>query len=397
MPNNDPTVQLAAHGPGINGFAAFFLVRRRDWQEAFRTLYYSLYDGSTAETISFYSSSVRPRKATQTILWSSTVKQADKTDQPKRQQQQQQQRSITAVISESSRQLRRQLREAGIAFSMPLDPHADARDKREEDAELLAEFGGQPGGFLTKEDTTQPHLSLLLLQGQAAVHGLFDLQLQAWGPYAGNLTVAGHAQDVPLLLSRRPFLHATLRKLEVRFSGAIRGKQQQQQQQLNQHRQQQQQRSRSTGASRNGSNSSSNSINEATASKADKTYVLDMAGPVLPSAVQDMCAAMAQLCTACDAADAADSDDDDDVDDQQQQQQPQPRDESNSSAISDHFVLTLKAEPSTVYLNTACDHACAGYLIQVEGRASSAGAEVSRPACTYDYCTLDPVLQTQSL
>jgi hypothetical protein len=33
----------AAHGPTVNGWPVFYLTRRRDWEDAFRSLYYSLW------------------------------------------------------------------------------------------------------------------------------------------------------------------------------------------------------------------------------------------------------------------------------------------------------------------------------------------------------------------
>lgn len=85
-------------------------------------------------------------------------------------------------------------------------------------------------------DCSRPHLSLLVFKGHMAVHGLFDFLLETCGSPAvmggsgGNSGVpgrsssrrgsrggggGGRAGDVPLLLSREPFLNASLRSLKV--------------------------------------------------------------------------------------------------------------------------------------------------------------------------------------
>eukprot|EP00953_Heterococcus_sp_UTEX-ZZ885_P003026 2161-Heterococcus_DN1.PRE.2 len=125
----------AAHGQTVNGWPVFYLTRRRDWEDAFRSLYYSLWSipcptpatsssssstttaaaavaaavAAAAETeiTSFYT-----RTATSTIRWRSTVSTATG------------ERAVSAVISQSTRALRRQLEEASISFSMPLHPQA---------------------------------------------------------------------------------------------------------------------------------------------------------------------------------------------------------------------------------------------------------------------------------
>ena len=77
---------------------------------------------------------------------------------------------------------------------------------------------------------SRPQLSLLTFRGQMAVHGLFDFLLEACGSsMGGGVGGGGFAQgstrggggggrggDVPLLLSREPFLNASLKALKVR-------------------------------------------------------------------------------------------------------------------------------------------------------------------------------------
>lgn len=79
----------------------------------------------------------------------------------------------------------------------------------------------------------RPHLSLLTFRGHMAVHGLFDFLLEACGHpmgrggggggIAGGGAASGRGAggrigaggDVPLLLSRQPFLNASLKALKV--------------------------------------------------------------------------------------------------------------------------------------------------------------------------------------
>lgn len=81
---------------------------------------------------------------------------------------------------------------------------------------------------------SRPQLSLLTFRGHMAVHGLFDFLLEACGHSmsggsGGGVGVAGGSAlsgrgpgsrigaggDVPLLLSREPFLNASLKALKV--------------------------------------------------------------------------------------------------------------------------------------------------------------------------------------
>ena len=76
----------------------------------------------------------------------------------------------------------------------------------------------------------RPHISLLTFRGHMAVHGLFDFLLEACGSSAAGGAGSGvvtrgsgrgdgggtRSGDVPLLLSREPFLNASLKALKVR-------------------------------------------------------------------------------------------------------------------------------------------------------------------------------------
>lgn len=75
---------------------------------------------------------------------------------------------------------------------------------------------------------SRPHLSLITFRGHMAVHGLFDFLLEACGTAIGGGSASGgrssrgggrggvaRGLDVPLLLSRQPFLNASLKALKV--------------------------------------------------------------------------------------------------------------------------------------------------------------------------------------
>jgi hypothetical protein len=365
----------AAHGQTVNGWPVFYLTRRRDWEDAFRSLYYSLWSipcptpatsssssrtttaaAAAAETeiTSFYT-----RTTTSTILWRSTVSTATG------------ERAVSAVISQSTRALRRQLEEASISFSMPLHPQAATCDARDADVELCAALrdSAPRGGYLAAEDRSRPQLTLLLLQGQMAVHGLFDIMLEAAGPGSGGgSTVGGRAQDVPLLLSRRPFMHGTLRQVQAYFSGDVQyaaAHSAAQQQQSSRQRQQQQQQQRSSSAANSSSSSSRSSC--------DAEQVLELNGHVLPCALRDMAAAAARVCehaTFDGVTGSADS--------------SSSRRHGDGASL---FKMTLRADEDTAYFNAGIlGKAAAANLVRIEG------VPVGYSEHTYDCCSVEPPL-----
>jgi hypothetical protein len=368
----------AAHGQTVNGWPVFYLTRWRDWEDAFRSLYYSLWfipcpslatssssssitaaaAGAAAAAAETEVTSFYTRTATSTILWRSTVSTATG------------QRAVSAVISQSTRALRRQLEEASISFSMPLHPQAATCDARDADVELCAALrdSAPRGGYLAAEDIFRPQLTLLLLQGQMAVHGLFDIMLEAAGPGSGGgSTVGGRAQDVPLLLSRRPFMHGTLRQVQAYFSGDVQhaaAHSAAQQQQNSRQRQQQQQQQRSFSAANSTSSSSSRS-------SCDAEQVLELNGHVLPCALRDMAAAAAKVCehaTFEGVTGSADS----------------SKRHGDGAPL---FRMTLRADEDTAYFNAGIlSKAAAANLVQIEG------VPVGYSEHTYDCCSVEPPL-----
>ncbi|CAM9639588.1 unnamed protein product, partial [Discosporangium mesarthrocarpum] len=155
---------------------------------------------------------------------------------------------------------------------------------QEADEDLLREWKelGATGNarhataYTKEQDRSRPHVSLLLMRGQMAVHGLFDFLLQAWGassaaPRALGATAAmasSGAVDVPLLLARTPFLNASLKSLKVRLNGPL-------------HRA----RSSTLGTGLGGRGGASGSL-----------QVLELVGHALPSAIREMASAMARAC-----------------------------------------------------------------------------------------------------
>jgi hypothetical protein len=163
---------------------------------------------------------------------------------------------LKVIISHSKRWLRARLREADIPFSVPLAPDAEARDNEEavlpplasaaataggggsrtprgkegaeeELQELLSSVTGQMAGgmgMVEMQSRRRPkHLkdlprqrSQLLLKGHEAVHGLFTFLLDLESGL-GPSSVA----DVPRLLADRPFMHGSMQRLQVAFSGQV--------------------------------------------------------------------------------------------------------------------------------------------------------------------------------
>ncbi|TPX43116.1 hypothetical protein SeLEV6574_g05237 [Synchytrium endobioticum] len=125
------------------------------------------------------------------------------------------------IISNSTQGLRRALQREGIAFDMcPRKKRmADNVQVIEEDVEQeLAEFGQeQPGRIVVMngKDARTEYTSLHF-KGHASVHSLFDYLLNWRDPRAHR-----RASQLPILLSLKPFLHATLKTLEILKNGKL--------------------------------------------------------------------------------------------------------------------------------------------------------------------------------
>ncbi|CAM9424757.1 unnamed protein product, partial [Phaeothamnion confervicola] len=165
-----PHPQLAR---GAYNWTSFFWARRRDWEDAFRSLYYGLRvqaaragradsdaggggggdggygdgDGGGGGVHSGYGggrdASFYVRGPKLAALFCVLEPAPEGPPAPGGEPA-----PLVAVVSRSTRQLRRKLRDAGVSFRMPLDPAADGADGREQDEAVLREVEalGKHGG-----------------------------------------------------------------------------------------------------------------------------------------------------------------------------------------------------------------------------------------------------------
>ncbi len=197
------------------GWSTFFSTRRRDWEEAFRGLFCTLRDGDPAEgeDLSFYL-----RCPGLSVVWC---------------REQGGEAELVAVVSRSNRAFRERLRTADIEFSLPLDdrPDRDALEATENDhTEDFSVVGVKHGQYKFPQDPpSAPYKTLLRIRGPRNVYRLFDMFLEigsglnvSTGGGLGQLAAisgisSSKTLDVPLLLSRRPFMGATLRCLQTKL------------------------------------------------------------------------------------------------------------------------------------------------------------------------------------
>ncbi len=196
------------------GWSTFFSMRRRDWEEAFRGLFCTLRDGDIAEgeDFSFYL-----RCPGLSVVWC---------------REQTEEAELVAVISRSNRALRERLRASNVEFSLPLDDRPD-RDALVTDNNHVDDFsvvGIKRGQYKFQQDPpSAPYKTLLRIHGSHNVYHLFDMFLEigsglnvSKGGSLGQLAAingisSSKTLDVPILLSRRPFMGGTLRFLQARL------------------------------------------------------------------------------------------------------------------------------------------------------------------------------------
>jgi hypothetical protein len=193
----------AAHGAidggPLDGWSNFFWARRRDWEEAFRSLHIQLREEGT----NFYL-----RYPQFSVVW---CKDGD---------------DLVAIVTKSTRLLRQRMQSVGIDFTMPLDPQAEKRDALVADdvnmREALKEFGAVGSKYSLPEEERR-HQTLLVIRGSMPVKLLFDYFLEVGAGMINGVNYGiGRSQDVPLLLSAKPFLGGTLRQLQTRFRGRLK-------------------------------------------------------------------------------------------------------------------------------------------------------------------------------
>ncbi|CAM9533390.1 unnamed protein product [Chrysoparadoxa australica] len=237
-----PFGQKTAGAIAPESWTRFFWSRRRYWEEAFRSLFLALSDASRGSD-SYGEPGFYMQSSQYTVAWRLTPEESIGCKR---------QRQLMAVMSRSSYQFRSRLEEAGVEYEMPLDPAAKSWSSA--DPEVLQELqamGSRAGFSRGFFDKTKPHNSMLVFKGQSEVHGLFDVLLEG----ASLATGTGRMHDLPVLLSRAPFLNGSLRQLQVKSAGTV-----------------------------------THSTTSRTVSE------LELIGHVLPSAVPAMAEAMAHLC-----------------------------------------------------------------------------------------------------
>eukprot|EP00850_Spirogloea_muscicola_P020375 SM000214S06769 [mRNA] locus=s214:52871:55776:+ [translate_table: standard] len=183
----------AAPGSGSKSPLADYLqLRHRDWEEAFRSLYYMLRNEACAAFYVHMQHTAVMFQASRTAgQWPSECR---------------------AIVTASTRGLRSMLDDQEVRFSMPLCNGSTlaALDDLRELKELEAANPGQTRTVDTVAAQDNSPRSLLLIEGRNNVHGLFDFLLNyrhLGGPSAGR--------DVPMLLSPVPFCGACLRSPEL--------------------------------------------------------------------------------------------------------------------------------------------------------------------------------------
>ncbi|CAN0081149.1 unnamed protein product, partial [Scytosiphon promiscuus] len=185
-------------GSAASGWTSFFWSRRRDWEQAFGSLYYGLLSkkdcggGGDGCHVDVEGEGFYLQCPLYTVLWR-LVREGGGAGSggaggrlvP------------AAAMTRSTRRLRKRLAAAGIEFDMPLDPAGDQRDAQARDTiyetYVLEEWkamgvtgNAKPGAVYTnEEDRSRPHLSLLTFRGHMAVHGLFDFLLETCGHPTG--------------------------------------------------------------------------------------------------------------------------------------------------------------------------------------------------------------------
>eukprot|EP00850_Spirogloea_muscicola_P019817 SM000200S05807 [mRNA] locus=s200:25311:28191:+ [translate_table: standard] len=183
----------AAPGSGSKSPLADYLQsRHRDWEEAFRSLYYMLRNEACAAFYVHMQHTAVMFQASHTAgQWPSECR---------------------AIVTASTRGLRSMLDDQEVRFSMPLCNGSTlaALDDLRELKELEAANPGQTRTVDTVAAQDNSPRSLLLIEGRNNVHGFFDFLLNyrhLGGPTAGR--------DVPMLLSPVPFCGACLQSPEL--------------------------------------------------------------------------------------------------------------------------------------------------------------------------------------
>ncbi len=247
------------------GWSTFFSTRRRDWEEAFRGLFCTLRDGDPAEgeNLSFYL-----RCPGLSVVWC---------------REQVEEAELVAVISRSNRALRERLRAIDVEFSLPLDDRPD-RDALVADNHHVEDFsvvGLKRGQYKFPQDPpSAPYKTLLRIHGSHNVYRLFDMFLEigsglnvSTGGSLGQLAAINGISpsktlDVPILLSRRPFMGGTLRFLQTKLLPDKR-----------------------QAESLNGNDVNIEDKQKTQRGGSDIVSILEVTGPVMPSALSEMATA----------------------------------------------------------------------------------------------------------
>ncbi|TPX37047.1 hypothetical protein SmJEL517_g00845 [Synchytrium microbalum] len=126
-----------------------------------------------------------------------------------------------AVISNATRGLRKSLEGEGIAFEVCTRKKKWATEAlpevtKDTEQELEEMEQQQPGRTIVSNKEQEESSPSLHFKGHPGVHGVFDYLLN-WRDERANRRAA----QLPILLSHKPFLHATLKSLEIVKNGKI--------------------------------------------------------------------------------------------------------------------------------------------------------------------------------
>ena len=211
-----------------------------EWRDAFRSLYYSYRHKKCPY---FYLKLPSSTMLWRTSVTSSTAEHDGDTDGAGKHRH-------VVFISRSTRALRQKLRDCDVHFTMPMDvdKKIEEGDKNEEKSsrDLLAL--GRIGTSRTSARAKSKEGgfdSFIQIEGHEAIGGLYEVVLEqaelalsnGWGAtfrmlggasvsrmassQAFNRSGTLSADDSPLLLTRVPFLHGTLRCAKLSFCGSV--------------------------------------------------------------------------------------------------------------------------------------------------------------------------------
>ncbi|KAF0688057.1 Aste57867_20281 [Aphanomyces stellatus] len=182
--------------------------RLRNWQDAFRSLYYAFhherqdafYLATPHSVVCFYRRDGRAAVPASFRHLFEGLPHAPPSNNPSDDIRE----HISVAISHSSSTLRRDLTAAGVSFLLPFATADDGSSP-------LFTHAQRPPHHVEGQQVVRGLDSLLLVKGPSHVHGVYDLLLNQPGLLSSS--------DVPLLCARFPFQHASIIPLHVTSRG----------------------------------------------------------------------------------------------------------------------------------------------------------------------------------